>query len=57
MTYLGCGNIYLSFSKSYLVTLLKYESFLGLSYNFNPKKYKSNTKNLIKILENYIDNI
>lgn len=25
--------------------------------NFNPKKYKSNTKNLIKILENYIDNI
>ena len=24
--------------------------------NFKPKKYKSNTKNIIKLIENYIDN-
>ncbi|MBQ7140970.1 MAG: exopolysaccharide biosynthesis protein [Bacilli bacterium] len=33
------------------------EKLLKKAKKFEPKKYKSNTKNMIKLIENYIDNI
>ena len=48
------------FSESgYIVPLYDFESLdkvLKNVVNFKPKKYKSNTNNMIKLIENYIDN-
>jgi len=50
-----------NFSKSGYILELKENDDLGKilqeSLKFKPKRYKSNTKNMIKLLEDYIDNI
>ena len=45
--------------KGYILPLYENDNFsdiLKQVKNFKPKKYKSNTKNMIKLIENYIDN-